>query len=531
LREGFYYWSPPGTPHYPGFHLLGSKQWTTDERLDAGIMGEWEGKATYYDGRPPARLPAAVRVGSAECIERGFPGPNFPEANHSAHCDQILPAACYGAIETVFAVTNVLDCLFAFKSARIIELAYTDLAAAAAAAAELLGAAAVVTPFAQPNAEIPAGIVATIEDSCILWLTGTTTYQQLALQAFYFGFGMRDQGVYSTTDLYERVALAILAIVSQAGGNGATRFVLVGHSYGGALAQIIAARLLLANPARPVEVLTLGAPMVGDDRLLAILDGAFVKHYVAQDDPVPHMPPASIILAAVLPIAAALVAANWSRFERPGDRTVITNDGKFTALTPEVYPDETVLILASLVAQSQAAPQFLAHSSNGYRVALCRACACVPKPCEPPGAVGLEFVAVIENLRYTKFGVESRFDIAVNMLADPNGLSWSYGDVSGPKLLLSAVLSAAGGYQSFTLFAYESDAGVITARFTWEFTGVETLEGIDTDALPTIESFDPSAVVHSVARLVLVPSTAVFPPINGNAPPPDPFPIFNGNLP
>lgn len=531
LRDGFYYFSPPGTPHYPGMHLLGSKIWTSDERIDTPQLGEWEGGMSYVDGRPPARLPLAVIVGEPDCIEHGFKGPIRTESGHSAFCDEILPPPCYAPVESVFAKTNVLDCVFAFHSARIIALAYEDLAAAAAAAQALLGAEATVHSFPQPNRLVPASIVATIGNTTVLWLTGTTNYQQAALQAFYSGLGPRNQGVYSTTDLYEETSLAIAATVNGAGAGTSARFVLVGHSYGGAVAMVLAAKMLLANANRPVELLTLGAPSAGDDRLIAILGATFARHYVNADDPVPYLPPQGVIFALLVPILGALIIAEWSQFDRPRQRVMITKDGHFQNTTNEVYPDELIYTVGILIAQGRTAPRFIAHNAAKYREAICRACACVAKPCESAATAALGFDIVVEGLFFTRFGVQERLDMSMNLVPYADLTSWSYGDATGPKVLLRATMSEFGDYESFELFVYASEDGNIYARFTWNFDGPRVLLGIDTDEPPTIASLDPAATVDSFTRLVLVPSSVPFPVIDGNAPIPPPAPIYDGVFP
>jgi hypothetical protein len=77
---GRFYFSPPGTPHYPGFHNFGSRNWTSDERDPPPALGETDQSPRPYDKgtQTTGSIPVVV-VGDPVCVEMGdtLPLPNF----------------------------------------------------------------------------------------------------------------------------------------------------------------------------------------------------------------------------------------------------------------------------------------------------------------------------------------------------------------------------------------------------------------------------------------------------------------------
>ena len=70
--RGYYYKSPPGTPHYPGVHWLGSRNWLRGGDNPVAPMGELLGvKQLYRKGNLVPPPPPAVLVGSSDCIANG----------------------------------------------------------------------------------------------------------------------------------------------------------------------------------------------------------------------------------------------------------------------------------------------------------------------------------------------------------------------------------------------------------------------------------------------------------------------------
>ncbi len=70
--KGRYFFAKQGTPHYPGWHNLGSRNWTSDERDPWPELGETATtQRPYSKGELRAGVPPAIRVGTADCIANG----------------------------------------------------------------------------------------------------------------------------------------------------------------------------------------------------------------------------------------------------------------------------------------------------------------------------------------------------------------------------------------------------------------------------------------------------------------------------
>lgn len=490
MRDGFYYFSPAGTPFYPGVHNLGSRIWVSDDRGAEPDLGEWSGAQQFYRGDPPARLPLPVVVGDGACIEGGErPGlPIIP--NRSAFCGRILPDACYLAEDELLAKTNVLDCQFAKFTADVISKAYTNLAAAEAIVATYLGPLATVSSFPQPNPLIPAGVIAVQGNTAVLWLTGTSDFNQLAVQSLYFGTGPVNQGLYSVSAFYEAAAFAIADALTAAGAFGALRIVLTGHSYGGAVCVVLAAKIRIANPARTVEMLTIGAPQAGDQRLVDLVEPLRQMHYANERDPIPFLPPRGLTFAAFIPFIGPALALLWPKFARLPNVRTVTIDGRFIDERIADLPDDLISTAVLAIAAAVTVPRFTAHKADWYGYYLCLACPCVPRPCvEPQRDIG--FRLGLKNFSYRFEGVDvANFCYpplpAPAILYALNGLPivWQVTFPNHFTFTMEAFLDAAGEYSTFRLTMDPVPVSPVWACF-WELTHNQVFNTTFTLAHPT----------------------------------------------
>lgn len=425
----------------------------------------------------------------------------------SPFCAKILPDACYAVEEEIFAKTNILDCVFGKFTADVIDTAYTDLPAAEVMVSEYLGPLAVGTSFAQPDATVPAGVYATIGDTFALWLTGTTTFQQLALQIFYAGTGPINQGLYSTSNFYEHAANVITAIMSAAGAGTAERVVLCGHSYGGALCLVIAAKMRLANPFVNVELLTLGAPMAGDVRLHDLIAVLFQKHYANERDPVPYMPPRGILFAALVPFIGPTLVAIWPRFVRAPKVVTITEDGRFIDERTEDLPDDLITIATLAIAAGLDAPRFKNHGTDWYSYYLCKACSCVARPCIEPPAPVLAFDIELDMLAFDIGSGPDVLSIPASAMTPvaffPNGDPQTW-QVLIPGVCNATIDATQDGLGNYTAFRVTTDPDPTPPTWLcfWDFTAAEVMAGIDTSDFP--DSFN--GTVLSLGSLIVLPS-------------------------
>ena len=530
LQEGFFWFCPPTTPFYPGVHNLSSRDWTSDERDPPPLLGEYEGERSWYRGEPPARRPLPILVGDPTCISHGE-SPGTPATlNVSAECSKVLPDACYGLEEEIFSKTNVWDCVFGHLTARVIDAAYTDLADAATIVAAYMPPGTVVSTFAQPDELIPAGVIATISDTVVLWLTGTTNFQQLAGQGLYFGLGPVDQGAYSASVLDENAAMAILDILNARGLGGAERIVLAGHSYGGAVCMVMAARMITANPNRNVEILTLGAPAPGDDRLQTLIELLAQRHYATERDPIPYLPPGSFAFPWLLPVVGLLLISQWAKFARTPKIRQITQDGRFIDARTSDLPDDFLSVSALAIAAGFDLPNFKDHRADWYAYYLCLACKCVPRPCPPPGGELVGFDFILEGLRWTDGVDEHVENFAANLVYQASPDNWVFIEGAHSRATIVPVRDGFGNFESFDVFYEIETPGPLTSPFVWHFAADEMLVGVDTTSQPALFFPNPGQAVLGMGRLV-IPAAFLFPPIDGDGPEGDWDPILDGDGP
>jgi len=368
---------------YPGWHLLGSRDWVSDDRpvFSEPPLGEYSGATKWYRGDPPAVLPLPVYTGSMDCIQFGERAGLAIQINKSARCTDMLPRACYLDSEILRQKTNIDNCTWAFECMRIIALAYEDLPAAALHIAAFFED--LVAVYTEPvlSQLFPAYVVAVKDDLCMVWITGTTNLWQGALQAFYFGSGPVSQGEYSTSQIYEAAALLVMhRLAATAGVPDCTRFILSGHSYGAAVAFVVAAKLKIVDPTREVELLTFGMPNPGGVSLIERMHDCPQKHYAGFDDPVPFIPPTGYDLFANYGAFGALLSLQWSRYARPEQIIIITEDGKLDLRSSSGIDNSQITTLALLLAAASDIEPFTGHDTGTYLERLAAACPCVPKP-------------------------------------------------------------------------------------------------------------------------------------------------------
>lgn len=363
------------------------------------------------------------------------------------------------------ALVNVNDCLFANRSAKLIGVLYSSFPLAEAAAAALCGPGTVTSSAGGDAAAFPQACSAARDGTLVLWLAGTTTFQQLSLQAFYFGSGVTNQGLFSCNSLYNTAALNVLDFLAAQGADAATRIVLVGHSYGGAVCMVIAARLLIANPSRKVELLTFGAPKAGDDRLIELTDPLTQIHYANENDPVPFFPPTGMLIAFLLPVVGIPLAFAWTQFARAKRVKVIAADGTVSDFDPNTQPETLLQTAALAIAAVTSPPAFRDHDVNWYGFYLCLGCTCVPRPCTPPPPPALNYKLGIRNFSYRFDGVAHfssigilppSFDGALATVTNhfANGLpsEWRYTAPAGDSVLIQAAPMVGNTYTTFRIF-------------------------------------------------------------------------------
>lgn len=164
----------------------------------------------------------------------------------------------------------------------------------------------------------------------IACMDGTSTSQQLALQAFQGLANPVDQGPYGTLQLWADAANYVQGRIQQQvdAENRPTFF--VGHSYGGAVALILAARFRWRYQQRPIKVLTFGAPKPGDRRLVDLLGQVEARCIYTDTDLIGSLPPDAATFALVAPIFALLKPGPWFNWFAPPGCQLLLSNGELT---------------------------------------------------------------------------------------------------------------------------------------------------------------------------------------------------------
>lgn len=87
------------------------------------------------------------------------------------------------------------------------------------------------------------------------------------------------------------VSLNIVKVLDAIPPEVSSNFLLAGYSYGGALAQAVAALLAVRDLPGRIQVATFGSPRIGNSSLARTLQNATVRRYMVDTDPVPRFPP------------------------------------------------------------------------------------------------------------------------------------------------------------------------------------------------------------------------------------------------
>jgi len=291
--SGRFYFCPTNTPHYPGWHYVGSKIWLDKNHSFEQGQGEiLTATQVYDDGRVPHPIPLALRVGNAECIESGERQGDAltPENTYNG-----FPVQCFLAIDPdirpFIESENVITCVIQRLFARVIEFQYAD---ATQRIDDLIhaffGVNVVITHHAE-NGVFPSCVTIKSPGWSIVSLDGTRNFTQLAFQAMDSLAGPTDQGNYGTMETWLNASMMISRYMRDDELPTDTPIMLAGHSYGGAVACVLAVRLRNEQPTRRINLLTFGCPKPGDQRMINILATCNQFHLANFDDIVTVVPP------------------------------------------------------------------------------------------------------------------------------------------------------------------------------------------------------------------------------------------------
>lgn len=332
--HGRYYFSPPGTPFYPGVHWLGSRTWRPNETVTGNeppgsfppIVGELGNAPHRWDsGALPVALPLNQAVGSADCIANGEPIANAVSAVdleggflQKCFISQRQPNADFIFGWSVWQCPTQLfwcDALTLLAQGHVTD-AQTMLAAQFRNAT--------VTVIGQSQLYPPYFTVSHPSYACV-GATGTSKLAQVLVQALNLVQGPQDYGNFGTGQLWYDFASYLQGIMSTAGVLDGRPLMLCGHSYGAAAILALIARIKLAQPQTEIRYLTFGCPKPGDVRLSVQLDKQFDGLSLVNDgDFITALPPSADVIAALSQYLPTAGLTNWTRWKYTPETTLMT---------------------------------------------------------------------------------------------------------------------------------------------------------------------------------------------------------------
>lgn len=197
-------------------------------------------------------------------------------------------------------VVDISDCHFQQWAAKLTESVYANDEALTGIIALERYPLASVRYWGPLASFLPGSVILVIGSTTIVAMSGTQQSLQWLGQVLSGLIPMANYANYSTYEFWQVSATGISARYDSCNPNPNGQVVFIGHSYGGAVATLLAANFRLAIPTRRVSCLTFGCPKVGDSRLNVVMRKTECIHLVAEDDIVPYMPPSGTTGALLL---------------------------------------------------------------------------------------------------------------------------------------------------------------------------------------------------------------------------------------
>lgn len=337
ITPGRYVRVPEDWPHYPGFHNVGSRDWTSDERDPWPLLGETSGRRTYYSGRPPQIFPSAVALGSPFCISHGerTPLPIVGREFLNGY-DRRCFVGSAGPILPVNNPADITDLGTQIDLATISDVFYDNPTAAGILLQTFMGPGAVITVVPNSDSIYPGSIIGVSATQTVVIVSGTSNFQQFALQWLDGTSGIVDVSGFSTIQLWFDASSVIRDRMNDAGVPVDKPITFVGHSYGGATSAVLTSRILQANPDANIALLTFGMPRPGDSRLIESIRPAIQINYANAADPVPTLPPTAAELPWIVGLVPILLLSKWNQVSPPSNQIILFADGTQTPGNPSL---------------------------------------------------------------------------------------------------------------------------------------------------------------------------------------------------
>lgn len=303
---------------------------------------------------------------------------------------------------------------------------------------------------------------------------GTTHYQQIALQAFYGSAGPMPVGDFYTNLAWYAVATSMRETMLENIGPHRAGTFLAGHSYGGAVAALIAASESTAQNRDEYSLVTMGAPRFGNGQVYSRITATQSVFLQNEGDPVPSLPPTYPDLLDLLPILLAARYFFWQRWAPPPVQTVLAPDGDAYQSSDWNGGATTASAIAAIVVAGAVMPVFEDHFIAEYRRRIC-----------PPSAGTLVRVS---GLTFNYIGFPISLDDEGLWFNSGSGFSFGAGESIGLtfNLYFLPIPSSGTDLLRFTIHWF---GGPVLFIFTWELSRSQVTAGVTITDMPTVTQF------------------------------------------
>lgn len=368
---GRYIFAGEGARHYPAFHNFFSRNWTANTGDVEPTLGERVNTPQKWtNGQGFGQAPAQTSIGSADCIANGerWPLVPLPVLRNG------VPVGCYftsfGPVPNDTPEIQIARRATQVDFASVLDLLYTDPAAAQVQLQQIVGPSAVITFHPWESGLAPRALTAVTPDYTVMVTVGTMTEDQMWAQIMGGIAGPFDYGPFSTNAVWWLVANGQIDRLQSTTFDPSKPLILVGHSYGGALSSIVAARYQLGGVVPSIQLLSYGAPKPGDARLATILRQTTQIHLVNRGDPTPDVPPSPNAALGLVPGIPPPLVARWGRMAKPWGRVILDPDGTATESQDDVSTfGDYWQIITEWLAGDPITP-FAAHDIKEYLLRL-----------------------------------------------------------------------------------------------------------------------------------------------------------------
>lgn len=367
VTAGRYVRMPPGTPLYNGPHNLWSRSWVSDFMDEDPALGQMTGPTTWDNGANGGALPLTITVGKRACIGYGLGG----QGSDSVPLIDGYRAGCWPAdIANGLNFGNVLfdpnSKQFRVFCALVLEYMYSN-PVVAQLIVELFMAPPATVTLEENNASFyPGSLIAVAPRYTVVWISGTTNDIQRAMQCMNAAVGIQAFAQYRTLAFWQSAANVIGLRILDAGSDPSKPIVLIGHSYGGVIASLLAASMKWVQSTRDIRLLTFGAPRPGDQLLAGLLSTVNSCHLANDGDPIPNFPPGLTDMLTFLGFISDALADRISTFAPPPGRAVLFADGRIVPGNGTTITSAVFYAMMLLALTNGPYPAFAAHEMGEY---------------------------------------------------------------------------------------------------------------------------------------------------------------------